>query len=812
MDIKEAFRYALDGDAILFLGAGFSLGARNKRGEDFPLANDLARHLTHALGETEAVPLQIASELYVKSKGEVGLLDFLNQHLGVQTVGAHHRSFARPKWRRIYTTNYDAVFETAAHEEGRRIRPLVLTPRIPPTKNDETDCVHLNGYLPWANAQNLDAELILSETAYLTNRFLESSWVSLLRSDIEAARAVIFAGYSLADLDIGRILIALDRIKRKCVFLVAPEPSRALRTTIEKFGTVAPIGVHAAAQGLDLVAESHEPTPRRPEFTSFQPLGESRTLITSPTAKNIFDLYVKGDVDAPLLARSLSEPTPSYVVRRGEIDEVAKVLDHGAPVVIILSRLANGKTLLSECISATMRDRFNVFTFTKETLSLADEIRMLRTPDRPTLIVIDDYTKNIDVVRELRLGAGRNQYLLLTSRTPTHLTNRDRLQGILGEIQPTEFRIDTLREEELRALDSILRGAGLLGDTAAWSPERRIREIFQTRGASEFAGILLWLLESPVIRDKLAETFASLKGKKHLQKVIIAAMILTHIGQNPDIDDIAEFIGADTINQMIFSEDTAVADFLSFERRAAHPRSSLFAVAALRSLWNESRIPEVLEEMLRTAWKLRFDNRRFDRIARDLMRYSTIRQIVPTGNPSHNVQEYYERIRNLPSCENNELFWLQFSIADIEAKQFDVAERHIKQSYALASKKRGFDTFQIDNVQAMFFLSREIEEQDKDRAFRSFVDAAKIIMRQMKERRHAYYPYRVASRFGEFWRRLAIHWNTEQKAVFISACKSVYTCSQDVDPDLAAMQDVRRCRETVEEILAESHAIPKSRS
>jgi hypothetical protein len=42
-------------------------------------------------------------------------------------------------------------------------------------------------------------------------------------------------------------------------------------------------------------------------------------------------------------------------------------------------------------------------------------------------------------VRELRLGAGRNQYLLLTSRTPTHLTNRDRLQGILGEIQPTEF-------------------------------------------------------------------------------------------------------------------------------------------------------------------------------------------------------------------------------------------------------------------------------------------------------------------------------------------------------------------------------------
>ena len=68
MDIKEAFRYALDGDAILFLGVGFSLGARNKRGEDFPLANDLARHLTHALGETEAVPLQIASNFMSRAK------------------------------------------------------------------------------------------------------------------------------------------------------------------------------------------------------------------------------------------------------------------------------------------------------------------------------------------------------------------------------------------------------------------------------------------------------------------------------------------------------------------------------------------------------------------------------------------------------------------------------------------------------------------------------------------------------------------------------------------------------------------------
>jgi hypothetical protein len=259
------------------------------------------------------------------------------------------------------------------------------------------------------NARNLNSDLILSETANLTNRFAETTWASLLRSDVEAARAVVFAGYSLADLDIGRILIALEDVRRKCVFIVRPEPSRVLRTTIEKFGTVAPIGVQAAAQQLDIVGETHEPAPRHLEFSSFRRLEEIGRAASTPTAKSIFDLFVKGEVDPRLLAHSLIERTPSYIVHRAEIEDVIAVLGRGAPVVVLLSRLANGKTLLSECISASVRDRFDVFAFTKETLSLANEVRTLRAPERPTLIVVDDYPKHINLIRELRLGAGQNR-------------------------------------------------------------------------------------------------------------------------------------------------------------------------------------------------------------------------------------------------------------------------------------------------------------------------------------------------------------------------------------------------------------------
>jgi hypothetical protein len=360
--------------------------------------------------------------------------------------------------------------------------------------------------------------------------------------------------------------------------------SRARANDHNRVGTLAPIGVQAAAQILERIAETHEPAPRHLDFLSFRQLGEITTPITSPTTKDIFDLFVKGDVDEGLLAQSLSKPIPSYVVRRGEINTVAELLSRGAPVVVILSRLANGKTLFSASIASEVRDRFNVFIFAKESLSLADEIRALRTPSKPTLIIIDDYARHIDLISELRLGAGANQYLLLTSQTPTHLTTRDRLRSILGDGQLVEIRVDTLSQRELLEFDSILAPAGLLGDATAMSQNHRVQKLYRDGGAGEFCGILLWLLDSPVIRERLVETFATLKGKREPQRVVIAAMILTHIGQPPDIDDIAEFIGADAINQTIFSEDSTVAELVRFARRGAYPRSSLFAGCLAGSL------------------------------------------------------------------------------------------------------------------------------------------------------------------------------------------------------------------------------------
>lgn len=461
--------------------------------------------------------------------------------------------------------------------------------------------------------------------------------------------------------------------------------------------------------------------------------------------------------------------------------------------MIRIRPLANGKSILNECIAEKSKDTYDVFIFERELPSYAAEIQVLRTPSRPTLIIFDDYLRHLDAIEKLRVGTNPNQQLLVASRTISHLTSRARLLAIFGEDNVVEFRIDTLRAEELNVLDSVLASSGLLGSSARLPKDRRIRELYQSQASGELRGILLWLLAADNIQKRVKDAFQNLGDKHSATEIVITAMVLTHIGQLPHVDDLAEFVGAQSINQALFSESSAVSEFVHLDKRTLFPSSVLFATSVLRTLWSSGIVANVMEEILRRSWQLRWVNVRFNHIARDLMRYSLLRRIVPQNNVDEYVNAYYDQIRDLDACANNELFWLQSSICNIARKKFELAERHLAQSYALASRRSGFDTYQIDNVRASFLLAREIEERRPDRSLPSFVEANRILIRQLADSRHAYYPYRVAARYGEFWDEIAVHWDRSRRNLFESACRIFQQRAEKADSYLSRMPEVSQC-------------------
>jgi hypothetical protein len=98
MDFETALERAMDGDALLFLGAGFSLGAVNGRGETFKPASSFAERLS--AGHAVTTPdLQDASEAFLESKGMAALTKEVLLSLHATRTAKHHIPMAGLPWR-----------------------------------------------------------------------------------------------------------------------------------------------------------------------------------------------------------------------------------------------------------------------------------------------------------------------------------------------------------------------------------------------------------------------------------------------------------------------------------------------------------------------------------------------------------------------------------------------------------------------------------------------------------------------------------------------------------------------------------------
>ena len=178
-------------------------------------------------------------------------------------------------------------------------------------------------------------------------------------------------------------------------------------------------------------------------------------------------------------------------MRRSEIDRVLDLLLKGSQVIVIHSMLGNGKSLLCQGVAhKASQAGFDVYEFERERGTTASECSRLREATRPTLVIIENYQENFDAIANLRLGNNTHIRLLLSCRTPTHLTHWRQLRELLPGQEVPEIEVDRLSGSELQELDTIMEHNGLLGDLASFDREARLQRL-RGRYNSELREILL---------------------------------------------------------------------------------------------------------------------------------------------------------------------------------------------------------------------------------------------------------------------------------------------------------------------------------
>ena len=750
MDIESAIKCALDGDAVLFVGAGFSADALSIEGHKLKSSKQLAQYFGKMCGLEEGVSLEDASDEFSKKFGVDELIREIQRGYTVRETMGWHRDIAKVRWKRIYTTNYDTVVEESYKEEGRLLRTVTLSDRLPSVPKDETICVHLNGVVSRINRQNIFNELKLTDTSYISANIAQSDWSMLFRQDIRLARAVFFIGYSLFDLDIKRIVYESDPLREKCFFVLGDKPIPETLRTAERFGSVVLETGEAFSLNMNRILEDYEP--RSPDDYSLCAISECVVPgeMGRITDKSFLDLMLLGDRSIDLVANSISTGSRYYLERNGS-KLVFDLIDGGNRAIVIRGDFGNGKSLLLDGLLVRAIERgFRAFFISEDSEDVEKELETVACLKEPLILCIEDYQDWLDEIRVFNTLSGSNAILVLTARNAVHDTYVDELENILGLAEICEIPVDKLGDDEIEWFSNAYDEYGLWGELAG---ERKGRKITYLRRDchAEIHAILLKLLNSPHIKQKLNSISAALKSGSPRYNMLIGAMILALINQRPTVGVLADIWGTELTGTTVFKNDKVISEVVDFGRDVIRLRSPIAAKYFLNEVINANAIVQILITMTKRAWIGGRLSRQYRRLFKTLMRFNSLQMILPEKGRGQAVIKFYEAVRDTPGCKDNPLFWLQYAIASLVGGDRERAKRYFDTSYSIALD-REWDTFQIDNHYARLLLETSIKDLESADAMENFREARRILIRQMENER-LHYPYKVAISFQDFWDR-----------------------------------------------------------
>jgi len=774
MEINEAIDLIFDGNCLLFTGAGVSITARNLKDENLKPAAKLTEMLYNESKVTGGGNLESAVDEYLEVFGEQKLISLLKEQYTVKSIEEEQMILGSLNWRRIYTTNYDNVLETAYTKNGKLLTPVTLANKPFHFKDKSHVCVHLNGYIDKLNPETLNHEFKLTDVSYLTNDFRDNDWCSLFRQDLVIADAIFFVGFSLKyDLDLKRIIYLTPELREKCFFILSDNEEATTLKAIAKFGTAVTIGCKAFSELIRDRKRSYIPKVQ----INFKPL-----CFTQPTFhntipdlkdKDFFKLLVEGEVNDHVLEYSIFSPSEfPYFVFREKIKLALESIKKGKKDLIITSDLGNGKTLFIEGLSYLLKkEGYNVYCFKKYYATLSRELDDICTNTQKAVIILENYGHYFDILEELK-NLRSDLVLIVTERSLINDSIINKYEEYITDDYDI-IDVNLLSDKEVFDFINLIDKYGLWGDYASYSLERKTAMII-VDFRRNIRLLLLKLLESPNIIGKFNEIISTIQEKKNFYEAITLILISKVFGFNLFLDDLIYALDAEVLNKPTFQTNSSVREFVNFDESTITVKSSILAEVILTKVVNSRGIVDTLIKLVK-----RLDSRRSDKnfknILREILSFSNLRRILSkdTAEYKYNILRFFEEIKNTNYAAKNPHYWLQYAIARLEEREYSIADSYFQTAYSYASKIDRFDTYQIDNHFARHVIENEIFNGSKETCMEQFLKAHKIISNPNTQKETKYYPFRVAQKYYPFYEKYFSTLNKQDKVIFIRSCEEM---------------------------------------
>lgn len=776
MEIQESIMHALDGNAILFLGSGFSIGATKEDGTVFKTAAPLAHKLLAEcnLPKDEFVDdLGQASEVFVNMKSEHELIDYMRKEYTAVDVSPAQEIIASIRWQRIYTTNYDNVIELASLKNKRVLQPAVLSQRPADFKDKSNMCIHLNGRVEGLTIDKLGSEFKLTSRSYMDNEFRNSEWLGLLKSDLLTARTIVYVGYSMQyDLDIRRLVYSLPEVVNKTILIMYEKEPQVSQILARTYGTPYPIGTNEYAKMIFEERKTYVPTATRLSvnlcFNKVEPIKTVPKLLD----KDVFELFTQGCYGIEKLYFSARAPEDFiYSIRRSKLEHVIKDIKDGQTNLLVHSDLGNGKTIFIEMLSVLLAQQgYDVFRFYRNWATLDSEIERICQNHAKTVFVFEDYSGCFDSLRAFSLYR-TDQIVIVSERSYINEANYDDLSHLLGEFE--NVNLNRLDSDEIAQLIRIFETYGLWSYLSAKSHYEKEDFIYKTCTAN-LRNVVLELLKSPDILGRFKKIFDSAHQRKGFYDAVVFILLVHVMHLNIGLDDLADALDVMDLNSPKFKKDPAVQELVNFESGRIRPKSSLVSQTLILELFSTTTVIDVLINVAK-----HLNERRSEKVAKQMMRrlmtFTNLQQVLNQKDASYkyDLLRYYEALKVLPLCKRNPHFWLQYAIVKLSEYDYGMAKQFFEAAYSYAGSLDYFDTYQIDNHYARFVLENERINGSQATCMEAFRHAHSILMDSRHKLEVRYYPYRVARNYYPFYERFFGNMIDGEKKEFLACCQEI---------------------------------------
>ncbi len=808
--ITQAIRYALDGKAMLFLGSGFSVGAKTWN-ETSPITGKrLSKKLTDDCG-LEELPLEDAASEYQDAFGASALVKLLEHEFTIKEVGPEHIAVMSIPWIRVYTTNYDLCAETAYKEAHKDSPSEMISVTLSSHVSENLQrpvCVHLNGSLTNLNEDTLMSEFRLTESSYVDSSLKQASWFRQFQEDLRVSKAIFIIGYSMSfDWDIKKELSAPE-IKDKAVFITAETDSPTNIHRLERYGLCSKIGTTGFATRIRDEQKHYVKSPGY-YFTSFKE-HTANSEIGRVTYEDMVALFFKGNLQEKFFEKSKTGEY-KYLVNRTKVQDIVDEIKRNSKhIFLITGSLGSGKTIFAKQLIDRMKpENWRVFTFehyTSNTFEELNEIRRIR--DKRVVLIIDGYSKCPELMDSLQYSITPNLRLILLERTSVNRTLESKIKRSFGSEHIKYYNITSLDTLECNQFSYQLVQNNLDYKSES-TTTKRIEAIDQdliTKYDRCFANALLSLFHSTDIHQRLNAEFQAVMKRKDIAQVMGITLLSATISARITLTEIMELLDLDYM-QIDFKNNTFAREIFTFKEESYSLNSSIVARDVLYGIQDVHILVDALIKIIvaiNDSYKVNLNYKNF---LKAILSHSIY---VPYLCHQDNVAEiyrFYDSVRTTPFCESDPLFWEQFASSCIDSKMFNAAESCLKTAFAKADAMGSYVPYQIENVQARYIIEYCLDKMDAD-PFPQIDD----ILNQLEEcHKHLFkyfdypdnikaYQFKVAANYLKIWDRYHNSFGKGQRKKFTYFAQDVldklnkYEQTEGLDFKSEALKnDLKKC-------------------